>query len=393
MFSRPLSRRLKGYRERIAHEYSMWDHRRSSARNLRNYEHWIQKLQNNPPDVFLGPDLAYGGVRGHVRAIREYSALNVQLVPEEAAMGGLENFTAEIREHFMEFNPTGAPAVHSHVLPWMIHWCRKQQERGLRWIHTYHLPYFPEHGKESLRPDQIEINDALIHEACHADIRLSVSRWQQEFLRSEHGIETDYLPNGVDVAACDQGDAKSFARWSKIKAPFVLHVSRNDPVKNPAEFVRLAALRPDLCFVVIGEGLDEQVMAREWQTLTPTNLRYLGGRSHAEVQDALAACSALVVTSKREGLPTLVLEAMSHAKPVVVPDEAGCVEAVDHGRYGFIYQLGDLETLRTALTDALADTTRCASTRERILHHYDWRVVGYQLDKIYKTLKNVQANR
>jgi glycosyltransferase involved in cell wall biosynthesis len=377
-----LAIKQRGYRRRFNHEYSMWRYRRAVSRSRKAYHKWEAKLIKKAPEVFLGPDFPSGGVRGHVRAIQKHSSLSVELVP---SLGGLDSFTVDARKLFNEFEPSGPVAVHSHVLPWMIHWCRKQQIRGVKWVHTYHLPYFDDHGKGGLEPWQVEINEALLGEARHADVRLSVARWQQAYLRTEHGIETDYLPNGVDLAACDQGDAGRFQQWSRIETPFVLHVSRNDPVKNPAEFVRLATRHPDLRFVVIGDGLDETVMAREWQTASPKNLHYLGGRSHLEVQDALAACSVLVVTSKREGLPTLVLEAMGHGKPVVVPQEAGCLEAIDHGRYGFTYPLGDLKSLSMALTDALGDTERCVLARQRILEHYDWRVVVRQLDVYYRS--------
>jgi glycosyltransferase involved in cell wall biosynthesis len=381
----PLTRRLNGYRERIAHEYSMWDHRRSSARNLRNYEHWIQKLQNNPPDVFLGPDLPYGGVRGHVRAIREYSDLNVQLVPDESVMGGLGNFTAEIRERFMEFEPSGSPTVHSHVLPWMIRWCAKQQRNGCRWVHTYHLPYFPEHGNGSLVAWQADINQALIHEACHADVRISVSKWQQDYLLSEHGIDTIYLPNGVDVEACDQGMAKRFRGKNAVEGPFILFVGRNTPVKNPTDFVHLAKALPGYSFVMLGEGTTTEGLIQEVQLTIPGNLRALGAASHNEVQDALSACSVLVVTSKREGLPTLVMEGMAHQKPVVVPDEAGCMEAIADGELGYIYQQGNIDDLVAKVELAMKDSSIGLRARQRILEEYDWRVVSRKLDQIYRS--------
>jgi glycosyltransferase involved in cell wall biosynthesis len=375
--------RLSGYRRRIAHEYGMWVYRRSSLLKLRRYEKWIQDVRSRRPRVFLGPDLPYGGVRGHVRNIAKYSALDVQLVPDERALGGLENFSGEAHKRFMDFMPDGAPVVHSHVVPWMIRWCAEQQRNGSRWVHTYHLPYFPEHGTTGLKPDQIEINEALIHEACHADVRLSVSRWQQAYLRSEHGIETDYLPNGVDVTACDAGSEKSFRRIFNILEPFILYVGRNDPVKNPAEFIQLASALPTHQFVVIGQGLGPGVMRRDWDLETPSNVRYLGGATHGDVQDALAACAALVVTSKREGLPTLVLEAMAHGKPIVVADEAGCLEAISDGKFGFIYHLGDLDSLITQTLDALQDGKRCNHARQRVLEEYDWRVVAPRLDAIY----------
>jgi glycosyltransferase involved in cell wall biosynthesis len=308
----------------------------------------------------------------------------VQLVPDEVAFQGIDNFACEAFERFSSYDPPGRPIVHSHVVPWMVRWCRRQQDNGCRWVHTYHLPYFPEHGGGLLATDHIEINSVLVSEASQAAVRLSVAKWQCDFLKTQYGIETTYLPNGVDLMACDRGDSDRFVHWSRVRRPFVLHVSRNDSVKNPAEFVRLAALRPELCFVVIGQGLDERTMLSDWKTPTPDNLCYLGGRSHSEVQDALAACEALVVTSKREGLPTLVLEAMSHGKSVVVPDEPGCLEAIAQGRYGFIYALGDLTSLSASLVDALSDTSKRNMARKRIESHYDWRIVAKELDAIYK---------
>ncbi len=362
-----------------------WHQRRLESRNILRYESWIRKLQENPPDVFIGPDLTYGGVRGHIRSIEKYSALNIQLVPDEKTMAGLENFTAEIRERFMKFDPSGSPVVHSHVLPWMIQWCRRQQQRGLRWIHTYHLPYFAEHGRERLELWQKEINEALIHEACHADVRLSVSRWQQDYLRSEYGIETDYLPNGVDVRVCDHGRANRFRSRHSIKNPFILYVGRNTPVKNPADFVRLAQSLPSQNFVMLGQQLSAENIRRDWGLESPPNLNVLGAATHSEVQDALAACAALVVTSKREGLPTLVLESMTHAKPIIVPNEAGCMEAIGDEEFGLIYRQGDIHDLAGKTVSALEDRRQWANSRQRILDEYDWRVVAKKLDQIYRS--------
>ena len=374
--------RLDGYRRWLRHEWSMWSFQRRSRSNCRRHEAWIRSLQQSPPAVMIGPDLPYGGVKGHLHAIQRHSALTVQLVPDEAAMGGLDNFTAEIRERFFAFDPPASMVVHSHVLPWMIRWCRRQQDRGLRWIHTYHNMYFPEFARGDLEPWQLEVNEALIHEARHAAVRLSVSRWQQEYLLAEHGITTDYLPNGVDVAACDRGRATRFCRRHGIRGPFILYVGRNDPVKNPADFVRLAGVLPSHTLVMLGQGLDAKVLRTEWEVVVPDNLMVLGKGSPNEVQDALAACAALVVTSKREGLPTLVLEAMVHGKPVVVPAEAGCVEAV--GACGFIYQPGDINDLAAQSLAALGDTEKSGKGRQRVLAEYDWRVVAKRLDAIYR---------
>ncbi|HVF38858.1 MAG TPA: glycosyltransferase family 4 protein, partial [Gemmatimonadaceae bacterium] len=184
---------------------------------------------------------------------------------------------------------------------------------------------------------------------------------------------------------CDAGNAESFSRRWKAN-DFVLWVGRNDPVKNPADFVRLAARCPDLNFVMIGERIDSLSLRDEWGVDTPDNLGFTGVLTRSEVQDAIAASSALVVTSRREGFPTLVLEAHARGKPVLVPNDPGCTEALGNTEGGCIYEHGDIEELRASLIAVLAedDSARALRRRHRILTMYDWRVIAPRLDALYR---------
>ena len=105
--------------------------------------------------------------------------------------------------------------------------------------------------------------------------------------------------------------------------------------------------------------------------------------SQIEVQHAIAASSCLVSNSKREGLPTLVLEGMAQSKPVVVSNEPGSMEAIDHGKYGYFYELGDIEDLKNQTLLAIEDTIKPVKARQRVLEEYDWRVVIKKLDRFY----------
>ncbi len=349
--------------------------------------HWIAALQRDPPDVLIGSNFAeYGGVREHIHAIQRYTSLRAELAPGDELLESISPHEVKTlyRDEFMNFSPgAGMRAVHSHVFPWFIEWAGRVARPGLVWVHTYHAPYVPDSPSGGLEPWQIEFNNASIDQARHADVRLSVSRWQTEWLRDAHGIDASYLPNGVDVAACERGNAE-LGRRTFGEEPFVLFVGRNDPVKNPAEFAMLAHCVPSQRFVMIGRDLSADVLRSVWGVETPPNLLLAGEATHAQVQHALAACCALVVTSKREGLPTVVLEAMAHGKPVVVPDERGCVEAINHGECGHVYAPGELEDLAAKLSLALGADSRVGASRQRILSHYDWNVVARELDDIYR---------
>ncbi len=384
--TRNIGERLLGYRRWLAHE---WRQRRFAVQQHNKkkvFDAWLAELLRQPPEVLIGANFAnFGGVRHHLQAIARYSSLDVALAPSDHVMRkvGAHAVANEFSAAFRAIPLTGIKAVHSHVYPWFIDWCEEKTALGVRWIHTYHLNYYAEHGTDGLEPWQEQINHKLLNVACRADVCLSVSRWQVEELRDKHGIKAHYLPNGIDVALCDTANADTFTRQTGLSR-FVLFVGRNDPVKNPAEFVRLAAKLQKQPCVMIGGGLSEACIRQEWGLQVPDNLTVLGSLPRQQVLSALAACSVLVVTSKREGLPTLVMEAMALQKEVVVPDVAGCVEVVGHGEAGHVYRLGDIDHLSEITMKALRQPTMGGVARERVLKEYDWRVIAPQLDAVYR---------
>jgi glycosyltransferase involved in cell wall biosynthesis len=381
-----LLRKFRSAKFRAGEARERWQSVREAAQRQRAFNLWLDGLRRNPPEVLVGSNFVeFGGTRHHMHAIKRFSSLDVALAPSDEALTTLSpnHFKVDFRQQFLNFKATGIKAVHSHIFPWFVEWCRQYQQNGGRWIHTHHNWYYPEFGKGGLEPWQEELNKTFIFALSNADVRLSVSRWQQAFLKKTHGLETQYLPNGVDVGICDKADSTRF-RGKMGDSRFVLYVGRNDPVKNPGDFVRLARRLPRQKFAMLGHGLSRDILRDDWELEAPANLVIDGPASHLEVQDAIAACSALVVTSKREGLPTLVLEGMAHGKPIVVPNEDGCMEAIGNGEFGFIYRQGDVEDLAENVVAAIADKKRCTGARQRVLSEYDWRVVCAKLDAIYR---------
>jgi glycosyltransferase involved in cell wall biosynthesis len=385
---RTLTERLDGYRRWVMHELSMHQYRRMMQKKKAVYSRWLSELSSNPPEVLVGPNFAeFGGVRHHIEAISRYSKTGLQLFPPAKVAAALTPYDvcAVFGEQLMTFQPHGVRVVHSHVFPWFIEWCQRRQADGIKWVHTYHLNYYPEHSHDGvLNEQQVEINHALLEVAVKADVRLSVSNWQVDELREKHGIESRYIPNGVDLRLSERANSQRFLKRHSLDQ-FFLYVGRDDPVKNPGEYVLLAQAMPDHQFVMVGGGLSSDSLRTNYRVTTPPNLLILGNLSQQEVQDALAACRVLIVTSKREGLPTLVMEAMALGRVIVVPDEAGCMEAIGHGEAGLIYTLGDITDLESKATKAFhgsSDLGLCAL--ERTIREYDWRLVSAQLDRVYR---------
>ena len=75
---------------------------------------------------------------------------------------------------------------------------------------------------------------------------------------------------------------------------------------------------------------------------------------------------------------------MALGKPIVVPNEEGCMEAIQSGECGFIYELGNIDDLARKTELALVDKIKCSRSRARILQEYDWNAVIPKLDAIYR---------
>lgn len=143
-------------------------------------------------------------------------------------------------------------------------------------------------------------------------------------------------------------------------------------------FAQLAARHPDWNLVIMGEGplrIDlEQRVARHG----------LGGRIalpgfDAHVRAAMRCADLFVLSSRYEGFPNALLEAMAEGAPCVSFDcDTGPRELIEHGRNGWLVAPGDASALVVALDALMQD----AALRERLGRRARAVVTAYALPTI-----------
>jgi glycosyltransferase involved in cell wall biosynthesis len=331
----------------------------------------------------------FGGVMQHIYGIRKYSTHDISVIPCDLAGAVLENnripYALLLYQTFVKnFRLGRYNILHSHPDTWFINLCQSARSAKCKWIHTYHTLYFEEDNPFGLQTDQIEMNRCLIDIASKADVAISVSKWLHDYLLKTYSIKTEIVPNGVDLDYCDKADPNSFSKKFGLR-DFVLFIGYLDPIKNPSLFIELANRMPRVKFVMIGRNLSAIKIASNLKVKIPKNLFLLEEMAHNNVIDALSLCKAYVMTSKREGFPTSLLEAMGLGKAVVVPNHTGCKEIVASDDYGFLYQPDSIDDLVEKTRNALSNKNIGEKARERVLRNFDWKIVAKRLDSIYES--------
>ncbi|MGH9385546.1 MAG: glycosyltransferase family 4 protein [Vicinamibacterales bacterium] len=112
-----------------------------------------------------------------------------------------------------------------------------------------------------------------------------------------------------------------------------------------------------------------------------TRVKFLGPRG--DIAALMGACDVVVLSTRSEGLPNSVLEAMAAGVPVVATDIPACREVLDGGRCGILVSPGDPETLASAIRQILSDEhlrhrlTTAAFERVSSCYHVKQMAAGY----------------
>jgi colanic acid/amylovoran biosynthesis glycosyltransferase len=135
---------------------------------------------------------------------------------------------------------------------------------------------------------------------------------------------------------------------STTPEPGLLAVGRLHPVKDHAFLLRACArLREGgLQFrcLIVGEGPERRRLESLIHECKLGDLVSLAGQiPHSQLPGFYRAADLVVLTSRSEGIPLVLMEAMAHEKLVLAPAITGIPELVIDGKTGFLYQPGSLE--------------------------------------------------
>ena len=168
------------------------------------------------------------------------------------------------------------------------------------------------------------------------------------------------VPNGIGpVALRSRGEARA-ELGVRDDAPVVGFVGRLVSQKAPEVLIRAfaSASRSALGskLAMIGSGpLEPELKTLARALGVDQHVLFLGER---DARGLLAAFDVFALSSRKEGLPYVVIEAMAAGLPVVATETAGVEILVANGKNGYVVPADDPDAFADALTKLLADKAR-----------------------------------
>lgn len=216
----------------------------------------------------------------------------------------------------------------------------------------------------STMPPKVQAKVRVLEHGIDAN-RVLASLDQRERIRSELGLTADTIVVGTVANLREQ---KNY--------PLMLAVAKN-----------VLADHPDVVFLAVGQGPLKESLTRLHDELGLNDrFRFLGFRPDAT--DVMAALDVFLLSSRHEGLPVALMEAMTLGLPIVSTAVGGIPEMVTDGQEGRLVPSGSESGLTQALDEVIVDQ----ALRERLglqsrataLERFSAAVATAEIEQIYR---------
>lgn len=192
-----------------------------------------------------------------------------------------------------------------------------------------------------------------------------------------------YIDNGINIERINRilMNSKSNSKLSNHFTIFTL--GRISSQKNPQLFNKIATKFPNVNFVWIGDGNLRNV-------LKSPNITITGWKNMDEALQLAIHYDAFLLTSKWEGLPMALLEAMYLKKPCIVSNVIGNNNVVINNVNGFLCDtLTDYSNAINRLLNNDVPNNLLRNAQNDVVEHYNSNVMAKSYAKVYKiALKN-----
>ncbi len=191
------------------------------------------------------------------------------------------------------------------------------------------------------------------------------------------------IPPGYDP---DLFTADAPDPFPDLGRPRVGYIGRIAPQKDVGTLIRsFSRVTVPACLLIVGDGPDRRAAERQAQHLA-TPVRFAGFAPHARIPAVLRHIDLLVLATRYEELPSVLIEAMAAGLPVIASRVGGIPALISHDVNGLLVPPGDPAALAAAISRVLTEpgtAARLAAAARQTAQRYTWPALARQVAAVY----------
>lgn len=265
---------------------------------------------------------------------------------------------------------------------------------GLRVVVTHHGEDYNREKWGVVARTVLRAGEALGMLFAHR--RIVISRNIEKLIATKYGKSCEVIPNGVVFSDLPSEQDRVLALGLE-PGRYILTVGRLVPEKRQLDLLRAfseAAL--DGWKLVIVGRIDHKnkyadLLASEADVRE--NVVMAGFQGGESLRQLYAHAGFFVLPSSHEGLPIVLLEALSYGLPVLVSDIPSNLEVVSNPAQ--VFRMGDIHELSTkiaAMTEVKLSRAQRESLRRDCFDRYDWTEIAQRTSAIYDELLDTKSD-
>ncbi len=237
-------------------------------------------------------------------------------------------------------------------------------------------------------------NPIVSHVLQNVDGISTVSKYMKneiidKFARNKN-VEVIYNPIDTERYKKIEGQICDFRM--KYETNFA-HVSNFRPVKDTPfiveAFAEVVKQKPNIGLILVGDGPERKKCEDLANNLgIASRVIFQGVRSY--ITPIYNCATALLSASKNESFGLTLAEAMACETPAIAPRIGGVPEVIDHEKNGFIYELGDKDSLVSYMIQLLEDRDMKNSMgeegRKKVVENFKGDIIADQYVNWYNKI-------
>jgi len=202
---------------------------------------------------------------------------------------------------------------------------------------------------------------------------------------NRYNTQVSYIPNGIP--SLERGEQRR-------SIPYILFLSRLVPEKGIHTLIsafKRINFQGELYIVGSATHTEKYVEKLHKLASDDQRIKFLGSKYGQEKSDLLTNALLFVLPSTIEGMPIVLLEAMSFGTPCLVSDIQENIDVINVNgkKIAYSFESGNETDLSEQLQKLVLDSNirvRGANAKSQVGLLYDWDKISSQTREIYNTL-------